>query len=255
MTVKEYLDTENTYYHTKDNNIKKDCLNKIVTYNKELLDKYSWLRPTNRWTGEGTEDYDYTYTELDAMPSGWRLAFGEDICREIHLELVKYNFVDNYKILQIKEKYGSLRWYDGGTPIGKLSDTCVGINLCSGEHRSSYPEFNTPQYFWKEESVEHYISMFSEEAKTLKKEELEEYNSKAIYHYNVYEIVEKCRIPDIINKYEDISAKTCIICGSPAVWESKGWISPYCTTCAESFIKADETFEDRFFPLNDEIKY
>lgn len=30
--------------------------------------------------------------------------------------LVKYNFVDKYRILQIKEKYGELRWYDNGIP-------------------------------------------------------------------------------------------------------------------------------------------
>ena len=33
--------------------------------------------PRNRWTGEVPEDYDYSYTELDSMPDGWRKAFGE----------------------------------------------------------------------------------------------------------------------------------------------------------------------------------
>lgn len=35
---------------------------------------------------------------------------------ELNNLLEKWNIVDEYKILQIKEKYGSLRWYDGGLP-------------------------------------------------------------------------------------------------------------------------------------------
>ena len=29
-------------------------------------------------------------------------------------ELVEHDLVDSYRIIQIKEKYGSLRWYDNG---------------------------------------------------------------------------------------------------------------------------------------------
>ena len=35
-------------------------------------------------------------------------------------------------------------------------------------------------------------------------------------------------IQKIIDKYEDISMKTCIVCGKPATYISRGWISPYC---------------------------
>ena len=31
--------------------------------------------------------------------------------------LKKANYLDKYRIVQIKEKYGSLRWYDAGVPI------------------------------------------------------------------------------------------------------------------------------------------
>lgn len=58
------------------------------------------------------------YTELDAMPEGWRRAFGMDICKEIRAALYKefgLKGVFNYRIEQIKEKYGSLRWYDART--------------------------------------------------------------------------------------------------------------------------------------------
>jgi hypothetical protein len=90
----------------------------LVDYNKKLVEEYPFLLPKNRFTGEAPEDYDYTYTEMDAMPDGWRVAFGDELLRELKEELVKYNFLDKYRILQIKEKYGSLRWYDAGVPQG-----------------------------------------------------------------------------------------------------------------------------------------
>ena len=98
-----------------------------------------------------------TYTELDAMPDGWRKAFGIPMCKEIKNELKKYNYLYKYRIMQIKEKFGTLRWYDNGSPNG--------------------------------------------------------------------------RVYEIINKYEDISYHTCIVCGEPATKISKGWISPYCDNC------------------------
>lgn len=57
-----------------------------------------------------------TYTELDAMPDGWRKAFGIKMCKEIKAELKKYNYLRKYRITQIKEKFGGLRWYDAGAP-------------------------------------------------------------------------------------------------------------------------------------------
>lgn len=74
-------------------------------------------------------------TELDAMEKGWRVKFGEDICHEIRNSLL-FTYIKNerptnifskikcyykgirllfsYRILQIKEKYGQLRWYAYG---------------------------------------------------------------------------------------------------------------------------------------------
>lgn len=95
-----------------------------------------------------------TYTELDAMDKGWRKAFGIQMCKEIKAELKKHpDLMKKYRIMQIKEKYGSLCWYDN-------------------------------------------------------------YSTKEIF--------------DIIMKYEEISARTCIVCGKPATKISTGWICPYC---------------------------
>lgn len=77
-----------------------------------------------------------SYTELDAMEIGWKKAFGEQICKDIRSSLINtyiknehpktirkkiiayykgIKLLYNYRITQIKEKYGSLRWYDVGT--------------------------------------------------------------------------------------------------------------------------------------------
>lgn len=99
-----------------------------------------------------------SYTELDAMDAGWRKAFGIQMCKEIKAELKKHKFLYKYRIVQIKEKWGYLHWYDGGTP-------------------------------------------------------------------------KDSKIYDIIRKYEQISAKTCVVCGKPATKITKGWIYPYCDDC------------------------
>lgn len=85
-----------------------------VEYNKKLIEKYPFLLPRSRWTGDVVADYDYSYTELDNMPDGWRKAFGEQMCEEICNVLKKYEALDDYRIMDIKEKYGGLRWYDSG---------------------------------------------------------------------------------------------------------------------------------------------
>jgi len=170
MTTKEYLEIKDRYPSEKYNAYEgwKDDLNRIIEFNKNLIDRYPWLKPYNRWTGETADTYDYSYTELDEMPEGWRLAFGDQMVEEIDNELKKFDFNECYKIVQIKEKWGGLRWYDGGCPRGS-------------------------------------------------------------------------NIDEIIHKYEELSFKTCIDCGKPAEWISKGWISPYCTDCANK--RLDSTYE------------
>lgn len=39
------------------------------------------------------------------------------------------------------------------------------------------------------------------------------------------------RVSEIISKYEQISARTCIVCGKPATQITTGWISPFCDDC------------------------
>lgn len=84
--------------------------------NKKLCEKYPFLIPRNRWTGEIVEDYDYSFTEIDNMPEGWRKRFGDELLEEIREGLIEANYLDKYRIIDIKEKYGELHWYDCGAP-------------------------------------------------------------------------------------------------------------------------------------------
>lgn len=56
------------------------------------------------------------YTELDAMPRGWRKCFGIQMCKEVKKALLEdgRKTLKRYRIDQIKEKFGGLRWYDTG---------------------------------------------------------------------------------------------------------------------------------------------
>lgn len=94
-----------------------------VEENKKLIEKYPWLIPRSLWSGEVIEDYDYSWTELDAMSRGWRIAFGDLLCEDIQAELEKFDWVNKFIILELKSKYGGLRLYYNGVPKGcKVSD-------------------------------------------------------------------------------------------------------------------------------------
>lgn len=65
-----------------------------------------------------------TYTELGAMPHGWRKCFGIQMCKEIKKALLEdgRKALKRYRITQIKEKYGLLCWYDsyGNREVQKI---------------------------------------------------------------------------------------------------------------------------------------
>jgi hypothetical protein len=48
------------------------------------------------------------------MEPGWRKAFGIQMCEELKAQLKKDHYLYKYRITQIKEKWGYLRWYDEG---------------------------------------------------------------------------------------------------------------------------------------------
>jgi hypothetical protein len=50
------------------------------------------------------------------MPIGWQTCFGMQMAKELKQALIEADYLDTYEILQVKEKYGQLRWYDAGAP-------------------------------------------------------------------------------------------------------------------------------------------
>jgi hypothetical protein len=124
--------------------------------------KYKWLKLRQVYKGRDyiLDDNGNYISWAEDIPKGWGKAFGEQMIDELNEILEKYDFVDKYTIVQIKEKFGSLRWYDNGIP---------------------------------------------------------EKASKEYYKW--------------LNKYEDLSKKTCIKCGKPATHMTEGWIIPLCDRC------------------------
>lgn len=85
----------------------------IIEENKKLCEEFPFLIPRNRFTDEIPEDYDYTYTEL--MEDGWK-KLQIDFFREVKPLLIKANFLDKYRIMDNKEKWGFWHLYDNGLP-------------------------------------------------------------------------------------------------------------------------------------------
>ena len=70
--------------------------------NKELVNEFPFLK----------YDDDYEYTWLDDLEDGWRECFGIQLCADLKDCLEESDFLEDYRISQIKEKWGQLRWYD-----------------------------------------------------------------------------------------------------------------------------------------------
>lgn len=47
------------------------------------------------------------------MPQGWYKAFAAEMIDELLVILEKHDLLEDYTVLQVKEKYGQLRWYTG----------------------------------------------------------------------------------------------------------------------------------------------
>lgn len=79
----------------------------------------------------------------------------------------------------------------------------------------------------------------------------EKYGTLRIYYTIANETLE-----EIAERYEELSKYTCIRCGRPASWMSKGWIVPYCNECAaEEFDTREKNRPDiEWFDIFSKIK-
>lgn len=90
----------------------------VFTRNYFLVKKYPFLKPSCGWGVDMNwkrKGYKYHYEEtwLDNLPKGWRKSFGKALCDDLKREIENSHLTD-YKIRQIKEKWGLLTIYDEG---------------------------------------------------------------------------------------------------------------------------------------------
>lgn len=119
-------------YSCKDNSYDEVLSSKTKVYRLEKSTESGWCTYYKNWWSyyyikfiEGFHSFlgifhiIPTYTILDWMPEGWRKAFGIQLCKDIKRALLKNGrkALLNYRIFDVKEKYGSLRWDDSGATV------------------------------------------------------------------------------------------------------------------------------------------
>ena len=105
--------------------------------NRELIEGFSLERNGNRelvaeypWLDTGYE----RFTLLDLLPTGWRDLI-LDMCGEIKRELIKYDLVSKYEVVEAKEKWCMLSWYDGLDDLSPMPPAITDI-VCKYEMQS-----------------------------------------------------------------------------------------------------------------------
>lgn len=87
--------------------------------NKELCKKYPFLMASvDDMFGEPIpfEERSYENNWIEDIPRGWWEAFGIQMCEELLQILKKNNCIEDFYFLQIKEKFGCLRFYPKEIP-------------------------------------------------------------------------------------------------------------------------------------------
>ena len=91
--------------------------------NRELIEEYPWLNI-------GYEPL----TLLNMLPIGWS-GLILDMCKEIKEELVKHDLVSKYEVIEAKEKWYMLSWYDGLDDFSPMPPAITDI-VCKYEMQS-----------------------------------------------------------------------------------------------------------------------
>lgn len=77
----------------------------------EIVERYPFIAFYNDDEQECEFNYSTVSTWLDGIPIGWLIAFGKMMCEEIRRVAIETNCLDTMRTLDIKEKFGELRWY------------------------------------------------------------------------------------------------------------------------------------------------
>lgn len=88
--------------------------------NRELIAEYPWLDIGNE-----------PLTLLHMLPIGWS-GLILDMCKEIKEELVKHDLVSKYEVIEAKEKWYGLSWYDGLSDFSPMPSAITDI-VCKYE--------------------------------------------------------------------------------------------------------------------------
>ncbi len=90
----------------------------IQLCNYFLVKRYPFLKPSCGWDTNmiyNSPSYKYRYqdTWIDCVPRGWRkIVFS--MCKELKRAIKELEHPEDYKIHQVKEKFGKLCWYTEG---------------------------------------------------------------------------------------------------------------------------------------------
>ena len=122
--------------------------------NKEYCQKYPFLiwHGDPLYPGYKDENIDYRYSWEDELPDGWRMAFCPQIWDELKEILIEGNYLNEFRFMQIKEKYGTLRLYYNDFPksIGKQLADWEDKYYCLSEQHCIYcgkpVKYMTPCY-------------------------------------------------------------------------------------------------------------
>ena len=124
------------------------------------------------WKADLRQTFEEKVKDLDFLYDGWVNSFVPQLKDELFELLGSY--VEQFIVLQIKEKFGKLVIY-----------------------------FN--------------------------------FDLNGLDNEYVEDIEELCEeIENLLNKYEEISSKTCIVCGESGIMRDDYWITPWCDKCYEN---------------------
>ena len=91
--------------------------------NRGLIEEYPWL------------DVGYEpLTLVNMLPIGWS-GLILDMCKEIKEELVKHDLVSKYEVIEAKEKWYGLSWYDALSDLSPMPSVITDI-VCKYEMQS-----------------------------------------------------------------------------------------------------------------------